>query len=313
MFSTGRHAGHTLGVTGLLAALLLAFPTGSGAASDRKPPTTPTNLRVTGMTASSVSLAWNPSTDNSGSFGYRVQRSGGLEIRVPQTQTTFTWTGGIDPLTTYSFSVFAIDGAGNRSKNSNIVTVTTPADTIPPSTPVVSVRDVGPTHFSLIWSATDDGRFLWYTVFVNGATAINSTQQRSATISSLQPSTTYTVTVQASDAGGNRSALSAPVEVTTRPQDYVDTTPPTAPTNLWGSGHGDREFQLWWTESTDDVTPQDNLAYYVFINGVLSEAAFGQGYSPVNYGEFGSNTVQVYAVDGAGNWSEPGTITLILP
>jgi hypothetical protein len=264
------------------------------------------------MTASSVSLVWNPSTDNSGSFHYRVQRSGGLEIRVTQTQTSFTWTGGVDPLTTYSFAVYAVDAAGNWSRSSNIVTVTTPPDTTPPSIPTVSVKDVGPAHFSLTWSATDDGRFLWYTVFVNGVAVISSTRETSGTVHSLQPNTSYTVTVQATDVGGNRSPVSAPVGVTTRPQDYVDTTPPTAPTNLWAGSHGDREFQLWWTESTDDVTPQDHIAYYVYINGVLSEAAFGQGFSPVNYGEIGSNEVTVVAVDAAGNVSEPGTITLIL-
>jgi hypothetical protein len=42
------------------------------AARDRTPPTTPRNLRVTGMTAYSVSLAWDPSTDNSGSFRYKI-------------------------------------------------------------------------------------------------------------------------------------------------------------------------------------------------------------------------------------------------
>lgn len=312
MFSTHRHAGQTICAAVLIAALVLALPPVSGAASDRKPPTAPTNLRVTGISASSVSLAWNPSTDNSGSFGYRVQRSGGLEIRVPQTETSFTWTGGIDPLTTYSFGVFAIDAAGNRSKSSNNVTVTTPADKTPPSTPVVSVRDVGSAHFSLIWSSTDDGRFLWYTVFVDGVAVIDSTRETSGILQGLQPNTSYSVNVQASDAGGNRSPVSAPVVVTTRPQDYADTTAPTQPTNLWAGSHGDREFHLFWSESTDDVTPQDSIAYYVFINGVLSEAAFGQGYSPVNYGEFGSNEVKVFAVDSAGNVSEAGTITVIL-
>src|SRR5687767_9529799 len=64
---------------------LRAF-TVSAAARDRTPPTAPSNLRVTGKTTSSVSLAWNPSTDNSGNFSYRIRRSGDLEISAPQTQ-----------------------------------------------------------------------------------------------------------------------------------------------------------------------------------------------------------------------------------
>jgi hypothetical protein len=35
---------------------------------DRQPPTAPSNLVVTGTTQDSVSLAWGPSTDNSGVF-----------------------------------------------------------------------------------------------------------------------------------------------------------------------------------------------------------------------------------------------------
>ena len=35
---------------------------------DRLAPTTPTNLVVTAITESTVSLKWNPSTDNSGKF-----------------------------------------------------------------------------------------------------------------------------------------------------------------------------------------------------------------------------------------------------
>lgn len=39
---------------------------------DRKPPTQPTDLRVTSITSYSVSLSWTPSTDNSGKFSYVI-------------------------------------------------------------------------------------------------------------------------------------------------------------------------------------------------------------------------------------------------
>ena len=73
--------------------------------SDR--PTTPTNLRVTGATAYSVSFAWNPSTDNSGSVTYVVYKDG-QGFTVPQGQTTYTidW---LSPGRTYNFYVAAYD------------------------------------------------------------------------------------------------------------------------------------------------------------------------------------------------------------
>ena len=73
-------------------------------ARDRTKPTTPEALRVTGVTSTSVSLAWGPSSDNSGSFTYSVRESSGAARGVPQTQTAYTWTG-LTPGRTYRFTV----------------------------------------------------------------------------------------------------------------------------------------------------------------------------------------------------------------
>src|SRR5829696_5985833 len=91
-------------------ALVLALVLGTSpalAAGDRKPPTKPTNLRVSSLTPHKVTLAWDPSTDNSGTFSYRVFVSYGSTYTVPQTQTTFSL--GLVPANTYSFYVYAVD------------------------------------------------------------------------------------------------------------------------------------------------------------------------------------------------------------
>ena len=110
----------------------------AGRKSGDRPPTTPTNLRITASGARSVSLAWNPSTDDSGDFTYRIVRSGGLEMRVPSTQTSFTWATVLHSGQTYSFYVYAQDAAGKKSSASNTVTVTLPPDTQAPTAPVLS-------------------------------------------------------------------------------------------------------------------------------------------------------------------------------
>jgi hypothetical protein len=62
----------------ILAVLVLFLSTSPAlAARDRKPPTRPTNLRATSLTPHRVTLAWNPSTDDSGTFTYRVWVSWG--------------------------------------------------------------------------------------------------------------------------------------------------------------------------------------------------------------------------------------------
>src|SRR5687768_13863391 len=141
----------------------------ASAARDRVPPTAPTNLSVTAKTPFSVSLAWNPSSDNSGKLSYVVHASNGQNALLSQATTAFTFTDGLQSRMSYSFYVYAVDAAGNRSKNSNTVSALLPADTTPPTTPVLAVTDVGATHVSLLWSAQEDGPWIFYQVYLNGA------------------------------------------------------------------------------------------------------------------------------------------------
>src|SRR5215208_4256327 len=118
--------------------LALAFVVVSGAAAkkpvppppppppppgDASAPSTPTNLRITATGPTSISLAWDASTDNSSNWWYCVQSGSAGCFRVDPPQTTFTHPS-LWPGTTYSFSVYAVDAVGNRSGNSNTVTYT---------------------------------------------------------------------------------------------------------------------------------------------------------------------------------------------
>jgi hypothetical protein len=307
-----RHRTQTLPTAGVAAlAIVVLLGSTPAAGADRKPPTAPGNLRVTAKTSYTVSLAWDPSTDNSGSFIYRVRHSWGYEATVPQTQTTFTWTGNLEAGRSYSFFVYAVDAAGNKSKNSNTVSVTLPVDRTPPTKPTVAVTDVGPTHATLSWSATDDGPLVWYTLFQDGVPIMHGTRDTSAIVALLEPESTHTFRVQARDFMANLSPPSDPVTVTTEPSDPNDTTPPTTPGNLGDRGmtFQDGETWLFWEQSTDDVDPQEVIRYDVYLNGVLDHSLAGRGMT-ILYGEPGvPNTFWVIAVDAAGNESAPATVT----
>jgi hypothetical protein len=279
---------------------------------DRTKPTTPTNLRITGNTSYSVSLAWNPSTDNSGSLNYRVRHSWGYLATVPQTQTSFTWTTNLEPRSTYYFVVYAVDAAGNRSNDSNTVTIRMPNDTIPPTTPTLSVTDLGPTHATFLPAATDDGPYVWYTLFRNGASMVQMTREIPITAYLLDPATTYTFAAQARDFGGNLSAISSPISVTTPPANPNDVTPPSVPANVNADFYtNDAEITMRWTASTDDTDPQAFIRYDTFVNGVLSDIAVGRTRSIV-YGVDGTNLIEVVSRDSAGNVSAPAAVTVVL-
>jgi chitodextrinase len=305
--------GRAARVAVILAILMSVFGTSSAlAARDRKPPTKPANLRVTSLTPHRVTLAWDPSTDNSGTFSYRVFVSWGSTTTLPQTQTTYSV--GLVPANTYSFYVYAVDGSGNVSQRSNTLTVTTPPDTTAPSSPVVSLAGVNPTEISLQWTAsTDDGLHIRYQVFVNGSpSGVETLNGLAAVLHGLTPETTYEITVQASDLyGGNMAAPSNTLTVTTSAVSATDTEPPSAPGCCWGGDVGGLELNIFWGHSFDNQTAQASIVYEIYLNDVLDHATTGTR-AVVYVTQTGDNTITLIAVDGAGNRSEPSTVTFFV-
>jgi len=284
------------------------------AAGDRTPPTKPTNLRVTSTSPYYVTLAWNPSTDNSGTFSYKVWVSYGSTYTVSQTQTTFSLF--LVPNNTYSFYVYAVDGSGNKSLRSNTVSATTLRDTTSPTAPVVSLVGVNPNEIAVEWTAsTDDGPYMFYQVFLNGTAVgdLHHSHQRFAVVKGLTPQTSYNITVKARDLYGapNWSGPSNVITATTAAVGGVDTQPPTAPTGLHGGDvDGAGEIDLSWTQSFDNQTLQASIRYDVYMNGVLDHST-GGGRAILYATSAGEHTFTIIAVDAAGNQSEPVSIVIV--
>jgi hypothetical protein len=95
---------------------------------DVTPPTAPGNLAGTAA-SNSVLLTWNPSTDDRQVAGYVILVDGVLFDSV-SASTLSIFIGGLDPLTPYTFEVYAFDLAGNNSPIAEITLSTTaPIDT----------------------------------------------------------------------------------------------------------------------------------------------------------------------------------------
>jgi chitodextrinase len=298
--------------TALLFALtpvLVASPVIPLLPADTTPPTAPKALKVNSIASYTVSLSWNASTDNSGSLSYVIQASNGYTMTVPQSSTSATFVGALYPKSKYSFFVYAVDAAGNRSANSNTVKpAALPADTTVPSVPSVTVTGTGAHHATFAWLSIDNDPYLSYFLYVNGVQVGHSTTATGGTFYLPHVNTAYTVSVKARDHGPNFSALSVPVTFSTKPIDTSDTQPPTAPTafDLWQNG--DLELFFSWTQSTDNVDPPQAIRYEIYINGELAEIAIGTG-AISGYGEPGFNVISIIAIDSAGNESAPVTIT----
>ncbi|SPL96793.1 Chitinase [[Actinomadura] parvosata subsp. kistnae] len=189
----------------------------TGGGTDTTAPSVPGNLRSTGVTNTSVSLAWDAATDNVGVTGYEIYRGGTLVTTV--TGTTHTDTG-LSANTAYSYTVRARDAAGNRSANSAAVTATTTGgggtDTTPPSVPG-NLRSTGVsnTSVSLAWDAASDNVGVTGYEIYRGGTLVTTVTGTSHTDTGLSANTAYSYTVRARDAAGNRSANSNTVTATT--------------------------------------------------------------------------------------------------
>jgi chitodextrinase len=98
-------------------------------AGDTQPPTAPSGLAAGTVTASSVPLTWNASTDNVGVAGYTIYRDG-TKIGTTGGSTTSYTDSTVAPSTSYSYTVDAFDSAGNHSAQSSpALPVTTAAPT----------------------------------------------------------------------------------------------------------------------------------------------------------------------------------------
>ena len=274
----------------------------------------PKNLRVTGVTDWTVSVMWD-APKGKAPASYVVQSSTGHTMNVPGSQNAATFSSGFDYNRTYSFRVYAVSSSGAWSNASNSVTATLLRDTTPAAKPVVSSSGSGPTHVELAWSYSDNDPSPRFDIYVNGQLWYGQVAGTSKRIVFLSPSTSYTFRVRARDSAGNWSELSDPLGVTTPAADATDNLPPTMPPGLSGGViDGATEAMVTFGNSTDNVTPQQHIRYYLYLNGQFDGATIDP--YPHQFSMYLTlgieNRIEVYAVDEAGNRSAAATMTIDL-
>ena len=280
----------------------VTMPAAPPPAGDTTPPTTPSGFTATAVSPTQIALSWAASSDDVGVVGYKVYRAGALLVTVGPV-TTLQNTG-LAPSTTYSYTVQAIDAAGNASGQSLAASATTPAavDTTPPSTPGgLAASAVSSSQINLSWTAsTDDVGVTGYRVYRGGALLIALGAVTSYQDSGLLPSTAYSYTVQAIDAAGNASGQSPAAGAATLPA--PDVTAPATPAGLTAQAVSSSQINLSWSASTDNVGV---TGYRVYRGGALL-VTLG---AVTSYQDAGlrPSTAYAYAVqalDAAGNSSD---------
>ena len=157
---------------------------------DTQPPTVPTGLAATSVTASTVTLSWNASTDlpnpgGAGVGGYYLYSNGNTTTPIATvTSGTSATVSGLSPATAYTFQVAAFDLAvpSNVSTASSGLSVTTQA-LLPPATSNTDIGSVGAAgSYTLtggtytvkgsgadIWGTADGFQFIYETLTGDGS------------------------------------------------------------------------------------------------------------------------------------------------
>ena len=145
-----------------LSANVIARPVASGAvfaidnlvlqavSDSGQPPSVPQSVTATARGRASVAVSWSASTDDVGVAGYDVYRDG-VQVGSVNGSTTFFTDSGLDPGTTYSYTVDAFDAAANVSAPSPAAVVTTALSG--PGEPIVVIMMENKTYDQIVGNA----------------------------------------------------------------------------------------------------------------------------------------------------------------
>jgi hypothetical protein len=169
--------------------------------SDTTPPSVPANLRKSSATTTSITLAWDASTDSgTGVASYNVYRN--AVFLTNTTQLSYT-NSGLTPGTSYTYSVSALDNANPPNQSAQTAGLAMSTNSNPPTVTIAA----NPTSLAsgassiLTWSTTGatacTASGSW-----SGSKATSGTQ----TISGITASATYTLTCTGPGGSANASA-----------------------------------------------------------------------------------------------------------
>jgi len=185
---------------------------------DTTAPSTPANLTAQAASASQVNLSWTASTDNVGVTGYKVYRDGTYLIATAAGATSYQ-DQNLAAGTTYSYTLSAVDAAGNESAQSAAAAATTQTpDTTAPVAALTAPND-GDTvsgTVSIAATASDNASGVADVQFFLDGTLLNDDVSAPYTYqwnTSSVANGDHQLTVLAKDVAGNVSAPSTAITV----------------------------------------------------------------------------------------------------
>ncbi|MEU4703402.1 fibronectin type III domain-containing protein [Nonomuraea dietziae] len=243
---------------------------------DVTPPTVPGQLRLVAATHNSLSVAWDPSTDNTAVAGYGVYVDG-VRQGPDQGATSFVVTR-LARDTAYLVEVDAADAMNNRSAKASLVATT--AAGADPSAPQGLTAAAGSEQITLAWRPAEAGAapIARYEVLLDGV-RIAATTALGYVVEDLDAGAAYEVAVRAVDRTEVRGP-SATVSVTVPASEWVPVASPVYRLGSWVGNARDRDGVTWAVAEEDgwSSSPQTRSL------GADSDASDGGFSGPGRYG-----------------------------
>jgi chitodextrinase len=268
---------------------------------DNQPPTGTITINggaaATNNRTSTLTLA---ATDNAGPVTHMRFSATGTSFSAEEVYaTTKTWTLSIGAGTKTVYVQFR-DAVGNWSGS---FTDTIVLDTTAPTVSGVAATNVTNGSATITWTTSEPATSqVEYgpTISYGGLTEVDTTlvTAHSATLTGLNPQTTYNYRVRSVDAAGNQR-IGTNLTFTTL-AGPPDATPPSIPTNLAAVAVSATQINLSWNVSTDNVAV---AGYRVLRNGIQIATVGVLSYASVGLSPNTTYTYTVAAYDAQNNVS----------
>ncbi|MCX8159850.1 MAG: fibronectin type III domain-containing protein [Candidatus Saccharicenans sp.] len=210
------------------------------------PPLAPVNLRLTSVTVSSASLAWDDKSSNED--GFKIERKTGATgtwsqiANVGANVNTFQNTG-LSEATTYYYRVRAYNSAGDSAYSNELNVLTLPA--APTNLVATAVHE---RRVNLSWTDSSGGESGFRLERKTGGGNWNTLANLAANVTSypdtsVVESTTYTYRIFAFNGSGDSAASNEATVVT------PDLTIPLAPSDLQATALSASSVRLNWVDN----------------------------------------------------------------
>ncbi|MEX5684322.1 fibronectin type III domain-containing protein [Pseudomonas silesiensis] len=266
------------------------------AIGDFLPPSQPGNFKATITNYNTVTLTWNPSSDNVAVDNYQIFRD-----QIPLGVTDSNFFSEIVNDGTYTYNVRARDASGNRSTFSDGATLKIGRPSKP--TQLRAADFAGKTYIAWDGPAANVGFF--YEIYRNevplGTVDHHSGMQSFLTENVVVPSS---IVVRAWNFAGDY-VDSDPVTPIGDP--LPDTTAPSKPTHLRSLAVTGNSAFLEWAASSDNVAV---TGYQIFRNNDPIATINNTRYTASGLTNATSYIFKVRALDAAGNFADSDPLTV---